>query len=104
MVTNDFASKLNDNSDMTLNRVPVDVALGALQSQVDELKRLVALLQQKNGVTDVSHATPAPIDGNEDSNVIEELRARIQELEKQNAKSEYRIEFLLRALDARDKA
>lgn len=39
---NDFASKLNDNSDHSLNRVPVDVAIKALQTQVKELQHLAA--------------------------------------------------------------
>lgn len=39
---NDFASKLNDNSDHSLNRVPVDVAIKALQAQVKELQHLAA--------------------------------------------------------------
>lgn len=39
---NDFASKLNDNSDHSLNRVPVEVAINALQAQVKELQQLAA--------------------------------------------------------------
>lgn len=45
--------------------------------------------------------------GNETTNTadaeeVEELRKQVKELEKANAKAEYRIQFLLRALDERD--
>lgn len=45
--------------------------------------------------------------GNETTNTadaeeVEALRKQVKELEKANAKAEYRIQFLLRALDERD--
>ncbi|CDH60824.1 predicted protein [Lichtheimia corymbifera JMRC:FSU:9682] len=89
---NDFASKLNDNGDHSLNRVPVEVAINALQAQVKELQQLAAA-QLTNGNETTNTA---------DAEEVEELRKQVKELEKANAKAEYRIQFLLRALDERD--
>ncbi|CDH60823.1 predicted protein [Lichtheimia corymbifera JMRC:FSU:9682] len=90
---NDFASKLNDNGDHSLNRVPVEVAINALQAQVKELQQLAAAAQLTNGNETTNTA---------DAEEVEELRKQVKELEKANAKAEYRIQFLLRALDERD--
>ncbi|KAG2227655.1 hypothetical protein INT45_004697 [Circinella minor] len=84
---------VDDNTDFSMDRVPVEVALAALQKQVKELQRIATSVPQSTSPT--SSPTTS-------SDKVEELQQRIQELEKANAKAEYRIEFLLRALDARD--
>ncbi|CAO3663779.1 hypothetical protein G6F70_002295 [Rhizopus microsporus] len=76
-----------------LSNTPVDVAIKALQTQVEQLKRIV---NNKN--------TNEQNSNNSTSNEaeVQSLKKEIQELKTANDKAEYRIKMLLRALEERD--
>ncbi|KAI9266911.1 hypothetical protein BDA99DRAFT_558937 [Phascolomyces articulosus] len=88
----------DDNTDFSMDRVPVEVALAALQKQVKELQRVAASVASESSSSSITTTTTE----NSDPEQVQALEKRIQELETANAKKDYRIEFLLRALDARD--
>ncbi|CEP16581.1 hypothetical protein [Parasitella parasitica] len=75
--------------DHFLSSTPVNVAIKALQRQVDQLKRIV------------SKSDDEPITQDDSSNEV--LHQEIKELRIQNEKAEYRIKILLRALEEKDK-
>ncbi|OAC99984.1 hypothetical protein MUCCIDRAFT_113434 [Mucor lusitanicus CBS 277.49] len=75
--------------DHFLSSTPVNVAVEALQRQVDQLKRIV----HKSG--------DEPIPQQDDN--TEELQQEIKKLRTENAKAEYRIKMLLRTLEEKDK-
>ncbi|KAG0171760.1 hypothetical protein DFQ28_000438 [Apophysomyces sp. BC1034] len=74
-----------------LNETPVDVTLKALQDQLQELQKMLLKRQQVQPQTQ------------EDDSTHTELHKEIAQLRVANAKAEYRIAILLRALDERDK-
>ncbi|KAL9540017.1 hypothetical protein MBANPS3_009927 [Mucor bainieri] len=74
--------------DHFLSSTPVNVAVEALQRQVDQLKRIIHK----------SDGEPIPQDDN-----TEELQQEIKKLRTENAKAEYRIKMLLRTLEEKDK-
>ncbi|CAO0801318.1 unnamed protein product [Mucor circinelloides] len=74
--------------DHFLSSTPVNVAVAALQRQVDQLKRIIHK----------SDDQPIQQDDN-----TEELQQEIKKLRTENAKAEYRIKMLLRTLEEKDK-
>ncbi|CAO3638481.1 unnamed protein product [Mucor fragilis] len=70
-----------------LGSTPVNVAVEALQRQVDQLKRII---NKSDG--------PMQQDDN-----TQELQQEIKKLRTENAKAEYRIKMLLRTLEEKDK-
>ncbi|CAO3643192.1 unnamed protein product [Mucor hiemalis] len=70
-----------------LNNTPVDVAIKALQLQVNQLKRIINPSEELSS------------DGGNE----QELKEQIKALEIANAKAEYRIKMLLRTLEEKDK-
>ncbi|CEJ02786.1 hypothetical protein RMCBS344292_16781 [Rhizopus microsporus] len=74
-----------------LSNTPVDVAIKALQTQVEQLKRMV---NNKN-TNDSNNSTSNEAE-------VQSLKKEIQELKTANDKAEYRIKMLLRALEERD--
>ncbi|KAL7311256.1 hypothetical protein PS15m_009040 [Mucor circinelloides] len=74
--------------DHFLGSTPVNVAVAALQRQVDQLKRIIHK----------SDDQPIQQDDN-----TEELQQEIKKLRTENAKAEYRIKMLLRTLEEKDK-
>ncbi|KAF7730579.1 hypothetical protein EC973_001961 [Apophysomyces ossiformis] len=74
-----------------LNDTPVDVTIKALQAQLQELQHMLSNRQITRAQT------------TEDDSTYSELREEIAQLRIANAKAEYRIAMLLRALDERDK-
>ncbi|KAL1936019.1 hypothetical protein VTP01DRAFT_153 [Rhizomucor pusillus] len=77
----------------SLDDVPVNVALEALQKQVKELQELVT----------AAPPPPAAQPSGESSEEVASLKQQIKDLETLNAKAEYRIQILLRTLEQRDK-
>ncbi|KAK4512566.1 anthranilate phosphoribosyltransferase [Mucor velutinosus] len=73
--------------DHFLSSTPVNVAVEALQRQVDQLKRIV----HKSDDQPIQHDN------------TEELQQEIKKLRTENAKAEYRIKMLLRTLEEKDK-
>ncbi|KAI9021575.1 hypothetical protein CLU79DRAFT_753884 [Phycomyces nitens] len=73
-----------------LDSTPVEVVIKSLQSQIKELQNLV-----KGQVPENTTSPAAP---------AQDLSEELAKLRTQNAKAEYRIKFLLKALDERDAA
>ncbi|CEG82114.1 hypothetical protein RMATCC62417_16236 [Rhizopus microsporus] len=76
-----------------LSNTPVSVAIKALQTQVEQLKRIVNNKNTKE--QDSSNSTSNEAE-------VQSLKKEIQELKTANDKAEYRIKMLLRALEERD--
>ncbi|GAB5591253.1 hypothetical protein Unana1_06153 [Umbelopsis nana] len=80
---------------MAAANTPVSDAIHSLQSQIEELKAIAAEYQSENNSTRVDTAPSAA----SDPSLLKEL----EELRVKYAKANYRIEFLCRALDEKNK-
>jgi hypothetical protein len=93
-----------------LDTTPVDVAVKALQRQVDQLKRIIdptgTLSAFQSTIVLISNFIYLGTTSNIPENNVEnekELKEQIKSLEVANAKAEYRIKMLLRTLEEKDK-
>ncbi|KAG2213686.1 hypothetical protein INT46_006115 [Mucor plumbeus] len=77
------------HQDHFLSSTPVNVAVDALQRQVDQLKRII------------NKSDDQPSNENDSSN--DDLQQEIKKLRIANEKAEYRIKMLLRTLEEKDK-